>query len=177
MCLSYENVDYAKKMTSFIEYQTDKIVQPFIFKSKAETLADIQSKITTACVLPLFYFSLAQWQTDHKKIIKQLSQHAWFNEALIVRSSAQDEDKIFSSLAGHYASVINIKGISQLEEAVAIVADSLNNRKDQILIQPYLRNVKLSGVAFSYDLNTHAPYYVINYDDKTTQTDTVTAGK
>lgn len=177
MCLSYENVGYAKKMTSFIEYQTDKVVQPCIFKSKAETLADIQFKITTACVLPLFYFSLAQWQADHKKIIKQLSQHAWFNEVLIVRSSAQDEDRISSSLAGHYSSVINIKGISQLKEAVAIVADSLNNRKDQILIQPYLRNVKLSGVAFSYDLNTHAPYYVINYDDKTTQTDTVTAGK
>ena len=36
-----------------------------------------------------------------------------------------------------------------------------------MIIQKTITNVSVSGVIFNYELNTGAPYYVINYDDKT----------
>ncbi len=39
-----------------------------------------------------------------------------------------------------------------------------------------IEDVSMSGVILTKDINTGAPYYVINYDDETGRTDTVTAG-
>ena len=39
-----------------------------------------------------------------------------------------------------------------------------------------IKNVSMSGVVFTHDLNTGAPYYVINYDDRIKKTDIVTSG-
>ena len=39
-----------------------------------------------------------------------------------------------------------------------------------------MQNTSMSGVIFTHDLNTGAPYYVINYDDESGMTDTVTSG-
>ena len=38
-------------------------------------------------------------------------------------------------------------------------------------------NVSMSGVVFTCEVKTGSPYYVINYDDVTGRTDTVTAGE
>ena len=45
------------------------------------------------------------------------------------------------------------------------------------MIQPFISNVKLSGVLFTHDMITGAPYFVINYDDFSGRTDTITSGK
>ena len=40
-----------------------------------------------------------------------------------------------------------------------------------------LKNIKLSGVAFTRDPNNDSNYYVINYDASDTNADNVTSGK
>ncbi len=47
---------------------------------------------------------------------------------------------------------------------------------DQVLVQEMLHDVALSGVAFTRTLTHRAPYYVLNYDDSSARTDSVTSG-
>ncbi|MBL7056238.1 hypothetical protein ISS07_04965 [Candidatus Woesearchaeota archaeon] len=61
------------------------------------------------------------------------------------------------------------------------VIKSYNEKKsdfmiNQILVQPHSKNVVFSGVVFTKDPDTGADYYIINYDDSTGLTDTVTKG-
>ena len=51
-----------------------------------------------------------------------------------------------------------------------------SNDNDQIIAQLFLKEAFLSGVVFTRDPETNAPYYVINYD-KSGKTDLITSGK
>ena len=46
----------------------------------------------------------------------------------------------------------------------------------QVLIQPFVTDVAMSGVIFTCDL-VGAPYYIINYDDVSGRTDSITSGQ
>ena len=48
--------------------------------------------------------------------------------------------------------------------------------KNEVLFKKPLINTKVSGVLFSVSNENSSPYYVINYDDTTGITDTVTSG-
>jgi glutamine kinase len=105
------------------------------------------------------------------------------SQLLIVRSSAADEDGESQSSAGEYVSLLNVP--SNIPEKVKAAVDSVimsYEKKrallpdDQVIIQEMVENVSMSGVIFTHDLNTGAPYYVINYDDQSGLTDTVTSG-
>ena len=39
------------------------------------------------------------------------------------------------------------------------------NLNDEILVQIMVKNVSMSGVVFTYELNYGSPYFVVNYDD------------
>ena len=49
-------------------------------------------------------------------------------------------------------------------------------KNDEVIVQEMIQETSMSGVLFTHDLNTGAPYYVINYDDQSGLTDTVTSG-
>ena len=51
-----------------------------------------------------------------------------------------------------------------------------NLHLNQIILQDMILKPDISGVIFSKEPNTNAPYYVINYDDISGLTDTVTSG-
>ena len=151
------------------------------FTTKATTLECLSSVLKSARILPLYFFTLNQWRKENGKILKTIEQKNWFERSLVVRSSGLSEDRVGESLAGRFLSVLDVRGKECLSDAVEKVYISLCRDKsveeDQILIQPMLENVKISGVAFSKDPNTGAPYIVINYDDSSGSTTSVTSGQ
>ena len=48
---------------------------------------------------------------------------------------------------------------------------------NEVFIQKYISNAKLSGVIFTCGLSNGNPYYYLNYDEKSKKTDSVTSGK
>ena len=103
---------------------------------------------------------------------------------MIVRSSAANEDSSHTAMAGEYLSIPNISS-SNLKEVIASVDEVIESYSklgniasmyDQILIQEMALDVSMSGVLFTKDMNSGAPYYVINYDDETGRTDTISSG-
>lgn len=156
---------------------------PFQFGTKAETL-QLLTPLISRCTIPTFhYFTLEEWYAAQEVVIARL-QSQFFDGTVIIRSSAAGEDKAIRSLAGVYDSVPDVFAserpalIAAVEQVIASYAgsDSGLGRGHQILVQQMVQDVSMSGVIFTQDLTTGAPYYVINYDDKTGRTDTVTAG-
>lgn len=157
------------------------VKEPIKFGTKAETLERIRYLLTKSCVLDLVYFAAAVWQkrraTCLEKVINLPSHH------LIVRSSAVGEDTNIQSMAGKFRTIPNVSrdDLQALVQATDTVFASMYGFNDiisehQVLIQPMLHNVILSGVAMTRDIATGAPYYCIEYDDRSRQTNTVTQG-
>jgi glutamine kinase len=147
--------------------------------TKSETLSELYGKLSNAVVLPQVSFTVKEWR-EYKMDTSILSENrpTWLDDLVIVRSSSQSEDSNIQSLAGHYVSVGNIQGNKHLESAINSVVESYtdNNQDNLIFIQPFLTNVERSGVAFTLDPNNASHYYVINYDEETGSTNTVTDG-
>ena len=102
---------------------------------------------------------------------------------MVVRSSASDEDNISSAKAGEYDSVlgVNVRDRENLSDAISVVVNSYEKKgipsvEQEILIQRMVQNTVCSGVVFTHELNTGAPYYVVNYDDSSGSTNSVTSG-
>lgn len=149
------------------------------FGTKAETLERLSTVLTTAKILPQIRMTVAEWHADPHGIMERIRNDGWFDTPLIVRSSALAEDSEKESLAGHFTSISNAVGEKGIYKAVCRVIESYasGNGSNQIFIQPMLQNVTVSGVVFSKDPNNGAPYIVINYDDITGSTDSVTSGQ
>jgi len=145
------------------------------FSTKAGTLAVLQGVLQTACIAPLRVFTVAQWQEDRSvclsKIVNSLGAGPW-----IVRSSCSQEDGATHSNAGAFLSILNVEEAG-LEAAVGQVIAAYGEAQltDEVMIQPMLTHVVRSGVAFSHDPNTCAPYRVVNWSEGN-DTSVVTGG-
>lgn len=147
-------------------------------RTKAEMLSYLKPDITFSYILPMVKFTLREWSEDKLSIIKLASQFK--DNQLVVRSSAQGEDKQGNSCAGQYLSLLAVKNCaSDIEKAITDVFLSYQSTdaEHQVLIQPLLKNVLLSGVIFTQEPNTSSPYYILSYDDTSHRTDTVTSGE
>ena len=145
------------------------------FSTKAGTLAALRSVLKTARIAPLRSFSVADWQTDRQACLsgidKVLGSGPW-----IVRSSCGQEDGAQVSNAGAFLSIpsVNVDGMeAAVEHVFAAYGEVLAT--DEVLIQPMLTKVVRSGVAFSHDPNTCAPYRVVNWAEGS-DTSAVTGG-
>lgn len=153
--------------------------ESFSFKTKAQTLELIYNNLNTAKALPVFRFCLNKFLSNKNLLIDELCKYFKDETLVAVRSSSNEEDGSSKSNAGAFDSVLNvdISNRNDLENAIQKVLASYKNRKekDEIFIQPMVKNVKMAGVAFTCDVSTLAPYYVINYDESG-KTDSITSG-
>ncbi|MBF0305369.1 MAG: phosphoenolpyruvate synthase [Alphaproteobacteria bacterium] len=146
------------------------------FGTKAETLERVAALVKGAVVLPLRHFTVSEWRGGAGRVTAALRALPWTGRPLIVRSSCRAEDGMAGSLAGHFVSVPNVILASDFDDAVARVIAAFESGEDQVLVQPMLEAVTASGVAFSRDPNTRAPYVVINHEDRG-DTAAVTGGR
>ncbi|GGN72050.1 pyruvate, phosphate dikinase [Streptomyces albiflavescens] len=158
---------------------------PVPLGTKAQTLDRLRSLVTTAVVLDQMTVTLADWRRNRGNCL-QLIRSRFPGRLVVVRSSAPTEDTAMESAAGVYDSVLGVDtdAADALAGALDTVVRSYESKpvspgfdlgSFEILVQPMLPDVTLSGVALSRDLHKEGPYLVVNYDEGG-RTDTVTAG-
>lgn len=151
----------------------------FVLGTKAQTLARLQELVRCSRIEDQVSFSVAEWRANRNKIIAQVCEE-FHERSLVVRSSALSEDGFSSANAGAYTSILDVDSneASAVEIAVDQVINSYsdNNSVNQVLVQPMVNDILASGVAFTQTLDQGAPYYVINYDDVTKSTESITSG-
>lgn len=154
------------------------MLQPFEFSTKGETLERLRPLVKRARFCDQITVTTDDWQRRPDAVLDELLQR-FQPHLLAVRSSAANEDGHESSLAGVHHSQINVVPERQpLTSAIETVAASYREPSpgDQVLIQPMVPDVTVSGVLLTRDLDSGSPYFVINYDDFSGRTDSVTGG-
>lgn len=151
----------------------------FILGTKSQTLNNLKKIIKLSRIEDQFSFRVKDWKSNSNVLIKNIQKNLG-KKSLIVRSSALSEDGFLSSSAGMYTSILNVSGSkpNDLKKAINKVINSYPDKNiyNEVLIQPMLKNVLISGVAFTRSLQDGAPYYTINYDDVSGSTESITNG-
>jgi len=147
---------------------------------KLQLLELVKDKVTLFSVPRFFKLNASNYEVN--EVFDAINER-FTSDAVVVRSSAGDEDLVSSTLAGEYDSILNIPSNSnkRLINAINTVIASYKKKRpllpnDCVIIQEMVKSVNMSGVIFTHDMNTGAPYYVVNYDDQSGMTDTVTSG-
>lgn len=146
------------------------------FSSKAGTLKALSGVIQNARIPEIFTFTFQDWKENSHKIISTLTEvlgpSPW-----IVRSSAKNEDLYDQSNAGAMLSIQNVDSVN-IRQSIVDVFNSYSNlaNSSEILIQPMVRNVIRSGVAFSHEPNSGSPYRIVNWAESN-DTTLITSGQ
>lgn len=147
------NLRYTKKYNMDIQ----NIV--FEFGTKAETLARLQvMPFKDALFCPQIIVNFSEWQANPKKLIDLIIEQ-FPGVLLVVRSSAACEDGWDNSMAGAFKSIANVAAEHQgVHQAITEVFGSYGGGRsgDQVLVQPMVQDVALSGVALSRDIEAGA---------------------
>jgi glutamine kinase len=150
----------------------------FHFGTKANTLKRLGAHVVGAKLCPQITVAVDEWRKSPEQVVERIVGR-FAPGCLAVRSSAAGEDGWDASHAGAHLSLIDVEARAPvLTDAVNAVFKSYRAPAagDQVLIQPMVENTVLSGVVLTRDLDTGGPYYVVNYDDFSGRTDTVTGG-
>ncbi len=163
-------------------YYNPRRLKGTIFQSKADTLRVLNPLLKNSKIEDMLVFTVLDWKEEKEEIIKKIKEK-FSPSKIVVRSSTLNEDASESSMAGSFHSELDVPSsdIKKIEDAVNKVIGSYNKKKseyaiNQILVQPHTSSVVMSGVVFTRTIEMNSPYYVINYDDQTGSTDSVTKG-
>lgn len=151
----------------------------FVMGTKAQTLLRLKGMVKQSKIEDQVAFTIAEWDQQKANILISIAE-IFKDQKCIVRSSSLNEDSFTQSNAGVYKSILNVacNNVLELNEAIenVITSYSDNNKQNQVLIQPMVSDISASGVILTKTLIHSAPYYVINYDDTTQNTESITSG-
>lgn len=158
------------------EIAGEETLAEFVLGTKAETLSRMKGLLKKSEILEQVSFTIGEWESSKDDVIRKIRKEL-HGSVLAVRSSARSEDGFDSSNAGAYESKLNVGMGSELEAAINSVIRSYGNAssKDQVLVQPMLQSIAMSGVVFTRTLETSSPWYVVNYETNGS-TEGVTSG-
>ncbi|UFS72436.1 hypothetical protein LPW11_09635 [Geomonas sp. RF6] len=146
--------------------------------TKGKTLEDLALLVRSWRALPVLRLTVAEVRNDLSAAVERI-QRQMAESHLVVRSSASAEDNLATSNAGHFRSVLDVPRDDgdAIARALHAVIESYGecSESEELFVQPMLRQVSMSGVVFTADVDTLAPYYAINYDESG-RTDSVTGG-
>ena len=162
------------------------------FTSKASTLLSLQNN-NHLFIPPFIYFTIDLWHSNLNNVLFKISDFfSRFSDTtsasptqqqvrkVAIRSSCLREDNTVNSSAGAFLSLLNIdiNDTDALTDAINRVIASYGEASpdDQVLVQEMIENVVVTGVIMTRVLADGTPYYVINYDDESGRTDTITGG-
>ena len=174
------NNNYFDVKGDWSELNAQNDLVKFVLGTKAESLNRLQPMVKKSKIGKSFFFNIDRWNKEKNLIIENI-QKDFKNKKIVIRSSSSIEDSFQQSSAGKFKSFINIDSNNSklVKKNIDLVIKSypiINPIKDEILIQEFIENVKFSGVIFTCDLVTGAPYYKLNYDFSG-QTNLITSGK
>lgn len=155
----------------------------FRFSTKAANLAQLANRLRHGTILEQDVPLVSDWRSDREGCLTRIAKR-FDSGPVIVRSSAQGEDSVDASMAGAFKSVAGIPSgdrdalAAAFDEVIASYAHKHRQAIDhyEVLVQPMVSPVRASGVVFTRDLEKCGPYYVLNYDDQSDRTDTITGG-
>ena len=150
----------------------------FAFGTKAETLRDLKPLIEEATIPDFHVFVRLQWLNNRQHVLDTIVEK-FGDRLLAIRSSALSEDGGRSSMAGAYLTKLDVDCSDrfELEASIEEVVQAMtDNPRDQVLIQPMVGEIEVSGVIMTFDIVQGAPYYCIDFDDESGRTDAVTSG-
>lgn len=156
----------------------------FVFGTKAMTLERIRPLVKNATVLNQVRFNFAAWQKAKPQVLEEI-RHKLSAQKLVVRSSSTHEDNWGHSAAGRFESILDVdSGSTQsIEEAIDKVFSTYPEEQNprafalnEVFVQPQIDNVKMSGVMFTRDQESNAPFAIFSVDRSSGRTDTVTSG-
>ena len=154
------------------------------FSTKAKNLINLKKLNLKKSIIPKFYyFSVEEIIKNKKKIVKIINTN--LNKKISIRSSFFLEDKSSSSLAGEFDGLYNVKNNKKkILSGIAFLINQYKKKsrnkktflRSEIIFQNHLIESTLSGVLTNKCIKDGTNYYVINYDDISGSTNTVTSG-
>ncbi len=173
-------IDYEDCEGDWAELNAPQDLANFILGTKAETLLRLKKMIKNSVIFEQVSFTVEDWESKMTQCLNKI-EGKFADKKLIIRSSSLNEDSFSVSNAGKYLSLLNIDQSNKrlLINSIQKVINSytVKHRLNQVLVQEMISKPMISGVITSRTLNKGSPYRVINFDDKSKLTDTVTSGR
>ena len=152
--------------------------------SKALTLKMLERHLRGFVIDPFLTFTVREWRQFPHKVLNRI-QGKNLGPMLIVRSAALTEDSEESVPPGTYHTELNVPALSaeKILAAVEKVISSYqrdihggSNELNEVIVQRQVLAPRMSGLIMSHEQDSENPYYLVEYDDETGRTDTVTGG-